>query len=254
MIHHCMITASSVRLINIMWDFLALGCTKKKKKKNPHQCQICACTSQLGVCDTLFPLIENNRSMVFVQWLITHTPVWLCLCVFVFADSLQSQFLIEFAPPAGAPGKERHCQRLTVSYPAQQKQNTHICTRERVILSIWALLLLIACFSFPVFDSWSGEISSSAQKGDGTPSWTGELSSVMCLKDCVRRSWAHLNTGDPLNTVIKLCWTKHRTHFEVFSTKIRNYCQRVQIWAFFLVYQIYCFNFFSPLISWQLFF
>lgn len=80
----------------------------------------------------------------------SHTPLFDCLCVFVFADSLQSQFLIEFAPPAGAPGKERHCRRLTVSYPAKKKnkkRNTHICTRERGIVSIWVLLPLIVSLS-----------------------------------------------------------------------------------------------------------
>lgn len=106
----------------------------------------------------------------------THTCLTLCLSVFLFAGSLQSLFLIEFVPPAGAPGRGRHCQRLTVSYPA--KNPTHICTRRRLILSVWALLRLFACFSLSVFCSWSGEVWSSAQKGDGTPSWNGEFSSV----------------------------------------------------------------------------
>lgn len=39
----------------------------------------------------------------------------MCVCLSLFPDSLRSLFLTAFVPPAGAPGKERRCQRLTVS-------------------------------------------------------------------------------------------------------------------------------------------
>lgn len=150
------------------------------KKKN-HQCQICACTSQLVVCDTIFPLMGNNSSMVFVQWSITHTPVWLSVCLCLCWQS-----------PVSVPHRIRSTSRSTregktlseinCELPSKKKQKTkHPYLYQGKRNCICLGLVTFNCFSFPVFDSWSGEIWSSAQKGDGTPSWTGELSSVTCV-------------------------------------------------------------------------
>lgn len=68
-----------------------------------------------GLCFFFFfkpiVIVSSTVQATYVPW----TAMWLCVCAFVFPDSLQSLFLIVFVPPAGAPGRERHCQRLTVS-------------------------------------------------------------------------------------------------------------------------------------------
>lgn len=171
----------------------------------------CACTPQRhDVCCLVTQDSLNVSRCVFV-------------CVsFLFSGSLQSLFLIEFAPPAGAPGKERHYRKLTVSY-------LYLCqvVRKGLILSVCDLLNLISCFTFLAFAV--GQVKFDPPLRKETEPHHEPVSSPpsSVCKTVWEEAEPHLKAGDTLNTiVIELCWTKHKTyptmliHVQIFSTNI----------------------------------
>lgn len=123
----------------------------------------------------------NNRGMMFVQWSTTHTAVWPCVSVFVCLS------LCWLQSPVSVPHRIRSTSRSTregktlseinCELPGR-KTNLYLYQVARKILHSSVLLNLISCLHFSAFCSWSGEVWSSAQKGDWTPSWTGELSPI----------------------------------------------------------------------------
>lgn len=108
----------------------------------------------------------------FGDWRHTHTCLTPCLRVFLFANSLQFLFLIEFAPPAGAPGKERRCQRLTVSL----KKHISASGTESFYQSGSCL---IVCFSFLQSVRWSLILRSERRRNPIMKRWV--VVRHMCL-------------------------------------------------------------------------